>query len=97
MALKIVWTPQAESGLIKVLEYLEERWTSHEILNLEQNLQDLLSQISEYPKSCPATSKYKHVYKGLLDKNNYIVYKVHLEEKRIEIINFIGTKQKPLE
>ncbi|MGB0837795.1 MAG: hypothetical protein ACPGRE_06815 [Flavobacteriaceae bacterium] len=47
MALKIVWTPQAERGLDKVLEYLEEEWTVMEILNLEQNLQDLLYRISK--------------------------------------------------
>ncbi|WP_442847173.1 type II toxin-antitoxin system RelE/ParE family toxin [Leeuwenhoekiella sp. H156] len=97
MALKIVWTPQAESGLVKVLEYLEEEWTSNEILNLEQNLNELLNQIAKYPKSCPVTSKYKHVHKGLVDKNNYIIYKFNPKEERIEIINFRGTRQKPLE
>ena len=58
MALKIVWTPQAEKGLDKVVEYLEEEWTVMEILNLEQNLQDLLNRIKKYPKICPATGKY---------------------------------------
>jgi hypothetical protein len=28
MALKILWTPQAEKGLNKVIGYLEEEWTS---------------------------------------------------------------------
>lgn len=41
MALKIVWTPQAEKGLVKVIDYLEKEWTVIEILNLEQNLQNL--------------------------------------------------------
>ena len=72
MALKIVWTPQAERGLDKVIKYLEEEWTVMEILNLEQNLQELLNRISKYPKICPATGKYKNVHKGLVDKNNYI-------------------------
>jgi|GEM_PF-5552057 plasmid stabilization system protein ParE len=27
MALKVVWTPQADRGLDKVIEYLEEEWT----------------------------------------------------------------------
>jgi len=97
MALKIVWTPQADRGLDKVIEYLEEEWTVMEILNLEQNLQDLLNRISKYPKICPATGKYKNVHKGLVDKNNYIIYRIQPKKELIEIINFRGTKQEPIE
>ena len=50
MALKIVWTPQAEKGLDKVIAFLEEEWTAMEILNLEQNLKNLLNRIRKYPK-----------------------------------------------
>lgn len=97
MALKIVWTPQAERGLDKVIEYLEEEWTAMEILNLEQNLQGFLNRISKYPKICPATGKYKNLHKGLVDKNNYIIYKIQPKKELIEIINFRGTKQEPIE
>ena len=97
MALKIVWTPQAERGLDKVIEYLEKEWTINEILNLKQNLQDLLKRISKYPKICPETGQYNNVYKGLVDKNNYIIYRIQPEKALIEIINFRGTKQEPLD
>jgi plasmid stabilization system protein ParE len=97
MALKIVWTQQATKGLDKVIDYLEKNWTVIEILNLEQNLQSLLSRISKYPQICPQTEKFKNVYKGLVDKNNYIVYRLQPEKELIEIINFRGTKQKPKE
>ncbi|MBP0905690.1 type II toxin-antitoxin system RelE/ParE family toxin [Mariniflexile gromovii] len=96
MALKIVWTPQAKRGLDKVVEYLEEKWTVNEILNLEQNLKDLLIRISKYPKICPGTGKYKNVHKGLVDKNNYIIYRIQAKNQLIEIINFRGTKQEPI-
>lgn len=96
MALKFVWTPQAERGLDRVLAYLEEEWTLAEILNLEQNLNDLLIRISKNPQICPPTGVYKNVHKGLVDKNNYIIYRVLPDQNQIEIINFRGTKQKPL-
>jgi len=96
MALKILWTPQAEKGLDKVLTYLEEEWTSREILTLEKNLQTLLERIGKYPKICPATSKYVNVRKGLVDKNNYIIYRIRPRKKTIEIINFRGNRQSPL-
>jgi len=97
MALKIVWTAQAENGLIKVLEFLEDAWTVREILNLERNLQSLLNRISKYPEICPSTGEFKNLHKGIVDKNNYIIYRIQLEQGLIEIINFRGTRQKPLE
>lgn len=93
MALKIIWTPKADEGLEKVIAYLEKEWTILEILSLEQNLKNLLDKISSYPKICPTTSKYKNLHKGLVDKNNYIIYRVNSNKKVIEIINFRGTKQ----
>lgn len=95
MALEIVWTEQAEKGLIRVLEYLNERWTTKEIVNLEKNLQDLLARISNYTDIYPVSAKYKNVHKGLIDKNNYIIYRVDTSKNIIEIINFRGTKQNP--
>lgn len=96
MALKIVWTPQAEIGLTNVLDYLEKEWTKKEILNLEKNLNNLLNLISKYPEICPQTGKYDNVHKGLIDKNSYIIYRVQAIQGIIEIINFRGTKQKPV-
>lgn len=97
MALKVVWTPQAEKGLDKVLEYLEEEWTEREIQKLEENIKDFLRRIVLFPELYPTSTKLRKVHKGLVDKNNYMVYRVHQEKDLIEIINFRGTKQKPLE
>jgi plasmid stabilization system protein ParE len=97
MALKIVWTPQAENGLNKVIDYLEKEWTIIEILNLEQNINNLINRIRKYPKIYPLTGNFNHVHKGLVDKNNYIIYRIQPKKELIEIINFRGTKQKPLQ
>ena len=96
MALKIIWTSQAVEGLETLINYLDTYWTAKEILQLEQNLQAFLERISNYPEMYPATKKHKHIRKGLIDRNNYIVYKINPEEKTIQLINFRGTKQKPL-
>ena len=93
----IVWTPQAEKGLNSVLEYLEEEWTAREITNLQNNLENLLDRISTYPEIYPATSSIKNLHKGLVDKNNYLIYRVKLDREHIEIINFRGTRQEPKE
>lgn len=96
MALNIFWTPQAEKGLNEVLEFLEEEWTAKEIMTLEKEILELTKRIAKYPKLCPPTGKYPNVRKGLVDKNNYIIYPIRPRKKIIEIINFRGTKQKPL-
>jgi len=96
MALKVVWTPQAEKGLDKVLEYLQEEWSAKEIRVLEKLIISLIERISKYPKICPPSGKSPNIRKGLVDKNNYIVYRIRPRKKTIEIINFRGTKQKPL-
>jgi hypothetical protein len=36
MALKIVWTRQAENGYDNIIKYLEENWTDREIRNFIQ-------------------------------------------------------------
>jgi plasmid stabilization system protein ParE len=38
MALAIKWTPQADKGLEKVIDYLEAEWTVREILELENKI-----------------------------------------------------------
>ena len=95
MALKIVWTPKAVSGLDSVLIYLEKEWTRREILNLETRLSALLKQISLQPQLFPRTSEVRNIRKALVDKNNYIIYRWEPDGEVIEIINFRGTKQKP--
>jgi plasmid stabilization system protein ParE len=96
MALNIFWTPQAEKGLNEVLEFLEEEWTAREIMTLEQEILELTKRITRYPKICPPTGKHPNIRKGLVDKNNYIIYPIRPRKKIVEIINFRGTKQKPL-
>lgn len=96
MALKIVWTAQAVKGLDSVLDYLEKNWTPNEIINLEKNLQEFIFRISKYPKIYPVTRKHENLHKGIVDKNNYIIYRINPTKGIIEIINFRGTKQKPI-
>ena len=95
MALTIKWTLQAEKGLDKVLNYLEEYWTIKEIHNLEAAVKRLLIQISLNPELFPTSETYDDLRKDLVDKNDYLVYRYNEKKQVIEIINFRGTKQKP--
>ena len=96
MALKIVWTTQAEKGLEKVIDYLEKEWSEKEILKFEKQLNNLLTRISKYPKTCPPTKHYKHLRKGSVGKHNYIIYRINFDRGIIELINLRGSKQRPM-
>ena len=95
MALKIKWTPQAEKALDSVLLYLEQFWSIKEILQLEENIKQVTSLIILYPELFPKSESYPLLHKAIIDKNNYLVYRINTKMRRIEIVNFRGTKQKP--
>ena len=95
MALKILWSASAKKGIANVIEYLEENRTAREILNLESKIKDILSKIVSNPELFPKSAKIKDVHKAIVDKNNYLIYRVDLKKKQIQIITFRGTKQKP--
>lgn len=94
--MKILWTVQAKKGLDEVIDYLEREWTEKEINNLEFRLKSLIKVIERNPEIFPATEKFQSLRRGLVDKNNYIIYRIHPEKELLEIIHFRGTKRKPL-
>lgn len=96
MEIEIVWTKRAEKGLSKTLDYLEKEWTKNEILRLEKNILSFIDRIKLQPNLYPTSKKYKNLYKGMVDENNYIVYKIIPEKRKIIIVNFRDGKQKPL-
>lgn len=68
MALKIEWTSQAINGFDKVVDYLEAKWTTKEILNLENNIQQVINQIKINPEQFPKSSGKVSLYKAIVDK-----------------------------
>tara|TARA_R100000501_G_C2528569_1_gene52523 strand:+ start:10 stop:303 length:294 start_codon:yes stop_codon:yes gene_type:complete len=96
MALEIFWTETAKTGLQSVLKYLEKNWTEKEILKLEEKLKIVIQIIILNPEFFPKSTQNPKLFKALIDKNNYLVYRENKEKQRIEIINFRGTRQRPV-
>ena len=82
MALRIKWTPQAEKGLDSVLLYLEEFWTIKEILQLEKNIKQVTRLIILYPELFPKSETHQILHKAIIDKNNYLVYRINTNKNR---------------
>ena len=96
MALKVIWTRRALQGLDDVLQYLDEEWTRQEIINLESKIKRIEKIIVKFPDSFPNINFDLTLRKALVDKNNYLIYRVNLQQGYIEIINFRGTHQRPI-
>lgn len=94
--MKIRWTFQARNGLYKVIGYLKWEWSEKEIQNLQLKLEHLLKIIDKNIEIFPATEKFQNLRKVVVDKNNYIVYRFRPKKDLLEIIQFRGTRQKPL-
>lgn len=97
MALTIKWAPIALENYVKTLQYLSSHWTQKEIKNLDAKLNLKLKRISGYPTIYPLSISKPNLRKARIDVNNYIVYRVNLKENIIEIVNFRGTRQKPVD
>ncbi|WP_313100816.1 type II toxin-antitoxin system RelE/ParE family toxin [Epilithonimonas sp.] len=96
MEIKIVWTNRAEKSLSKTIEYLKSNWTKKEILRLEDNIHQFIERIKLQPNLYPKTARFKNLHKGMVDENNYIVYKISPKKKQIVIINFRDGKHKSI-
>jgi plasmid stabilization system protein ParE len=96
MEIKVVWTKRAEKNLIQTITYLEKEWTKKEILRLQKNIQQFIEQIKIHPYIFPTCKNNKSLFKGMVDENNYIVYRIYTRKKQITILTFRDAKRKPI-
>lgn len=66
MALRIVWSEEANEGLDAIIEYLVENWSEREIRHFFIRLEECLDKIQEAPHRQkdslrkPGTKEYQH-------------------------------------
>lgn len=94
--MKVFWTPRAKSGLEKLLFYFEENWSSREIYKFKERLYSVLNLIKSQPELFPQSEIYMGSRKALIDKYNYVIFRVNMEKSRIEILVLRGTRQRPV-
>lgn len=92
--MKVFLSPQAQSKLEKLNEYLLENWNSKIRNEFIEKLTAKFKQISYFPQSCVQSEKYKGLYKCVLTKQTTFYYRI-TEKNEIEIITFFDTRQNP--
>ena len=93
--MKVFLSELAESKLLKLDEYLLEKWNKKTRDKFIQKLSEKIEQISIQPESCPKSSNLKNLYKCVVTKQTTFYYRVFTSKKEIEIITIFDTRQHP--
>ncbi len=96
MALKIVWTKQAENGYDEIIDYLSEHFTEKEIRNFVRQTNQFFELLAQYPNMLESTNKYKNLHRGPINKYTLLTYRVKPRKNQIELINIRSSRKKPL-
>ena len=95
MALKILWTPQAEKGFDDIINYLAEEWTDREIQNFLNETMQFLDLLSRNLHILQPSSTRKNIYRGPINPLTIVTYRLIPQKQIIELLNIRGARQKP--
>ncbi|MCX2681987.1 type II toxin-antitoxin system RelE/ParE family toxin [Galbibacter sp. EGI 63066] len=85
----------AESKLLRLSEYLLEKWNLKTRDKFIAKLTDKIKQISSQPDSCPKSNEYEGLYKCVVTKQTTFYYRILKQSNEIEIITIFDTRQNP--
>ena len=93
MAKPVIWSPQSEKDLEKILGYLAKEWKESVALKFLDLLDTLLSQIAVNPRQFPIIHKHLNIRKCVLTKHNTLYYR----NKRsvVEVVRIYDNRQDP--
>lgn len=95
MALKILWTPQAEKGYDEIINHLVEKWTDREVRSFLKVTRQFLDLLSKNPHLLQPSSTRKNIYRGPINPLTIVTYRYRPQKKVIELLNIRGARQKP--
>jgi plasmid stabilization system protein ParE len=94
--MKVFLSELAEFKLLRLSEYLIEKWDLNTRDKFIRKLTDKINQISSQPDSCPKSNKFEGLYKCVVTKQTTLYYRILKQSNEIEIITIFDTRQNPL-
>ncbi len=91
MALKVVWSPEAEFQLKEAVDYLEYKWTEKEIKKLFQKVEKSISIISNNPEMYKNSQRILNTRECVVSKHYSIFYT--FDNEFVNIITFWNNAQ----
>lgn len=85
----------AEAKLLKLNQYLSEKWGEKVRDKFKNKLSERIEQISSHPESCPKSSTFQGLYKCVVTRQTTFFYRIHYRNQEIEIITVFDTRQDP--
>lgn len=93
MPKEIFWSPSSEKDFAQILEYLYQNWDNKVVLRFIDRMDDLLIQISYYPKHYPFFSRTRNIRKCVISSHNTLFYREH--NNSVELLRIFDTRQDP--
>lgn len=93
--MEVFFSELAEYKLKKLKDYLLEKWSYNVKEAFLKKLDTKINQISSQPESCPKSSRFNGIYKCVVTSQTTFFYRVDFENREIEIIPLIDTRQNP--
>ena len=93
MAVKVVWTYEAEVTFSENINYLLREWSEKEVRAFVQHTEKTIARASKYPESYPRGIKTKTYRKARLNKYIVLFYRYYKTEDKLVILTFWNVKQ----
>jgi plasmid stabilization system protein ParE len=93
--MNVIWSAEAKTTFLNVIDYLNENWTKKEMIQFNQRTQITLTAIQKNPGIFPASLKNKKIRKAIVDKNNSFYYKIDHYQQEIHLLTFFDCRKNP--
>jgi plasmid stabilization system protein ParE len=93
MPKKIIWSPQSESDLLQIIDYLNENWEGKVAIKFIDIIDEIINQISLNPRQFPVIQKRKKIRKCVITKHNSLYYRERKEF--VDILRIYDHRQDP--
>jgi plasmid stabilization system protein ParE len=93
MPKQVIWSPQSESDLLQIIDYLKKNWEVKVAIKFIDIIDEIIVQISLNPRQFPVIQKRKKIRKCVIAKHNTLYY---LERKEfLDILRIYDNRQDP--
>lgn len=93
MPKQVFWSPQSESDLIQILDYLHRNWEVKVAVKFINIIDEIVNQISLNPRQFPVIQKKKKIRKCVITKHNTLYYRASKEF--VDILRIYDSRQDP--
>jgi plasmid stabilization system protein ParE len=93
MPKQVIWSPQSESDLLQIIDYLKEIWEVKVAAKFIDIIDEIINQISLNPRQFPLIQKKKKIRRCVITKHNSLYYRERKEF--IDILRIYDNRQDP--